>query len=942
MLLIALTPASEELQKLVAFENAFDIVLDLVEAEGALTHGSEVVADCLALLANLLRLNVSNQSYFRETGCVKKLAKLLVDVNQEPEEDGLPSNWVLAHRDKNIWGTLVIIQLFLAKGGVNTPANQAIFWNSGVMEQVLTIAFGQRFSINVTSKALATCADLIRGNPSLQEQFGDIEVPWGHPQKERTPDGQVVVNGFQRVNVIEALLKLSLEPASIQQLDARLAACECIKSFFANHQGIRLHVLRRAIEGHVSGQDEIPNILSVLLTPPESRRNADPYQTWMASVLMFHLVFENAEAKAMAMAVTEGDAENGEEVITCVQTIVGHLITGMQRGDDERITIGYLMLLCGWLFEDPDVVNDFLGEGSSIQTLLQETKHRAVSNVLVSGLCTILLGILYEFSSKDSPISRHTLHKLLIDHMGRDQYIDKICKFRESPPVRDFEVLPQTVGAQYDGGMPEIFFDRAFIEFLKDNFNRFIRAVDREPGLEISVITNGIQRGISREMVDQLRNDLETRNQAVQKLESDLLNLKQKVEQDELEFKKATDSSSGETLRMKQINESLQRNHEEELRKLEGQYNQAKDQLLKQHGDQLQALDSQLKEATASHEKKSQEARQHHESDVAELHETISLLESDLSRVKEQQKNEAANSQKRVQALESELAKAQEQHAGEVTELKGVIQKLESDASKVKEEHSAEVASLKDTIQNLESGAGSTKEQHVAEVTGLKSAIEKLETDASNIKAQNAAEVDGQNKTIKDLQSQLDMIKSEHEKELANQKSTAEKLQTELREKSTYDIQAVHDEYSPKLSALEKRAEEAEQKAHSAETNATNSSGELGKRAEEAERKAQEAESETKKTTDELQELRKQLEKAQSESKQKEEASKSAQSALDKAKSEAKEKEDARQATQSELDDLLIVFGDLEAKRNDDKVSVSPILVPLFTCFLANSCLETT
>lgn len=40
MLLIALTPASEELQKLVAFENAFDIVLDLVEAEGALTHGS--------------------------------------------------------------------------------------------------------------------------------------------------------------------------------------------------------------------------------------------------------------------------------------------------------------------------------------------------------------------------------------------------------------------------------------------------------------------------------------------------------------------------------------------------------------------------------------------------------------------------------------------------------------------------------------------------------------------------------------------------------------------------------------------------------------------------------------------------------------------------------------------------------------------------------------
>lgn len=152
MLLIALTPASEELQKLVVFENAFDILFDLIEAEGALTHGSEIVEDCLALMANLLKLNISNQSYFRETGCMKKVAKILADVNQEQEQDGAPSQWILAHRDKNIWGTLVILQLFLVKGGVNTPANQMGFWHNGVMEQVLNIAFGQRFTVNVTSK----------------------------------------------------------------------------------------------------------------------------------------------------------------------------------------------------------------------------------------------------------------------------------------------------------------------------------------------------------------------------------------------------------------------------------------------------------------------------------------------------------------------------------------------------------------------------------------------------------------------------------------------------------------------------------------------------------------------------------------------------------------------------------------------------------------------
>ncbi|CEL09541.1 ARM repeat-containing protein [Aspergillus pseudodeflectus] len=153
LLLIALTPASEEFQKLVAFENAFESICSLIETEGGLTHGSEVIEDCLSLLANLLKLNIPNQSYFRETGCIQRLAKLLADVNREQDSsEELTPQWALAHRDRNVWGLLVIIQLFLVKGGINTHANQMAFWNSGVMEQVLSTAFGQKFTVNVTAK----------------------------------------------------------------------------------------------------------------------------------------------------------------------------------------------------------------------------------------------------------------------------------------------------------------------------------------------------------------------------------------------------------------------------------------------------------------------------------------------------------------------------------------------------------------------------------------------------------------------------------------------------------------------------------------------------------------------------------------------------------------------------------------------------------------------
>lgn len=903
LLLIVLTPASEELQKLVAFENAFEILFSLIESEGFLTHGTEVVEDCLSLLAHLLRYNISNQSYFRETGCVQKVTRLLVECQQEQGDEEEPSQWALVQRDKNVWGLLAIIQLFLIRGGKGTPSNQTAFWQHGVTEQVLSIAFGQRFSVNVTSKALATCADLIRANSPLQERFGDIEVSWGsNSQNNKTANGTNGSAEPERINVIEAFLKLSLEPSPNNMLDARLAACECMKAFFAHHPGIRMHVLRRAIEGHTSGQDKIPNILSVLLTAPESRGNADPYQVWMACVLMFHLISDDTEAKATAMSVTEGDAENGEEVVTSVQSVVANLITGLQRGDDERITVGYLMLLCGWLYEDPDVVNDLLVEGSSIQTLLQEIKHQRVPSKLIPGLCTALLGIIYEFSTKDSPIPRVTIHKLLEEQLGREQYIDKITKLRECPLVRDFEVLPQTAAGQLEGGLPEVFFDQSFVEFLKDNFSRLIRSIDREPGFEISIVANGVEKGVSRELVDSLRAELEDRSQSIQKLETDLVDVQRKLDQETSDHRKTKESSSWELTKARQTQQNLQYTRDQDLAKLEGQYNQAKNELLKQHGEQLRAIDNQLKQASAEYERKSAKVRENHEKETAGFQKTIRGLESELSKSREQHTGEVNGLKKTIQDLQNAIGQAKEGHSGETSQLQKKIQELESTIGQLKDGHAGEVASFNKTIQELESTAAQSKETHAGEIAGLQKTIQGLESSIAQSKEGHSVEVTDFQQKLQSLEALLATNKSQHETEVSgfkekigtlesslasNQgqqegevselKQTIKKLQTDLdeaRSKATKDAEAANEGAASQISALEARAAEAERKAKEAEAQAQT-------------------------------------------------ANKALKDALDqfkKAQSEATEKEEARQATQSELDDLLIVFGDLEAKRNEDKV----------------------
>lgn len=65
LLLINLTKANAAIQKIVAFENAFDLAMDIIKSEG-MSQGHVIIEDCLQLILNLIRGNVSNQNFFRE------------------------------------------------------------------------------------------------------------------------------------------------------------------------------------------------------------------------------------------------------------------------------------------------------------------------------------------------------------------------------------------------------------------------------------------------------------------------------------------------------------------------------------------------------------------------------------------------------------------------------------------------------------------------------------------------------------------------------------------------------------------------------------------------------------------------------------------------------------------------------------------------------------
>ncbi|KAI0137460.1 p115 like vesicle tethering protein [Xylariales sp. AK1849] len=776
-LLTDLTPTHPDIQKLVVFESAFERVFAIIAAEGGLVEGDRIVEDCLILLANLLRLNNSNQSAFREMGSIPQLSKLLKSTYELGKEGEEVAHWAQQQGNRNIYALLAVVRLFLVPGAVGTVQNQAALWQNGALYHTLQLAFSQAAELPIRAEALVTCADIIRGNSKLQEGFAQLQVPSVIPADANGVNGKTNGISVTLVYVIDGLLDLTLSVAASEAFDLRIAACQCLKAYFHNHPEIRLHFLRRAIEGHSSGRDETANVLTTLLQPsitPATSNVSDPYRHWFAAVILLHLLFDNPDAKALAMSVTEGDAESGEEVVTSIQTITAHLLSGLARTVDDRITVGYLMLLIGWLFEDLDGVNDFLGEGSNLQGLAQAVQHPLTSPI-VRGLCAMLLGVLYEFSTKDSPVPRPTLHDILLNRMTRERYTDALDKLRSHPFMRDFEVIPQKAT---DESVPEVYFDPTFVDFFKDNSRRIVRAIDRDPGVEVSVVTNGVQKGISRELVDSLRAEKDENHRKWQSALVDATSFSQQLGQEQANLRR----TSEELARIKGVNEALQRHYEDETKALQRRYEEASASyqrkhegeaktLQTKHGEAIKSLqrtwEADIKSKEDSSRRQLESAQREANTAAAAMHAEHSTKEKELQRqldyVKKTSEADAARTLRRAEADRADL--------------RATISRLEVDLMKATKNHSQELQITRDDLASklaAESAKAKKADNRARELEAdLVSAEERARGLQRQLEDQSSELEAAKEDEMKKMKSQLDkkdiVIKSKDEEKAATQ-----------------------------------------------------------------------------------------------------------------------------------------------------------------------------
>ncbi|KAF9377653.1 hypothetical protein CPC16_011732 [Podila verticillata] len=521
LLLISLTESNADLQKIVAFENAFERLLAIIDEEGALTGGI-IVQDCLQLVQNLLRHNVSNQNYFRETSCIQRIPELFNSdsVDEHGKHDPSLKDMWSDQKGNNMIMVLELIRVLVVPDHSNTIANQKSMYQCGILPLLVDLSLSSNAPQRVKASALYALAELIRLSKVNQESLSKSVIIPAHPPPVIVEEANAGHTPPSRTSAQLNRSSFQSGRGSTQANFGPRARCPAIVEVVAIAVGVYpgcSYSVRAAatclFQCFVLDNPDTQLVLATTLNaPPEDNPNTlasekpqspgtllldalqgwqddsedsvtDPYNSWFATVLFSHILQNNSRAKGIALAITFGDEENGEDPVSLIHAITAALMVAVKGHADVRVALGYLALLCVWCYESPKSIKEFLSEGAHLQFLIELISPGSKEDPMMQGLAAFLLGICYEFNWEvDALIPRATIQPIILSRIGLDHFAACITRVRESKPFKAavpyMVVLPSEEGA---GKLPGLFFDYSFVEFMKRNFERTQKSISVSP-----------------------------------------------------------------------------------------------------------------------------------------------------------------------------------------------------------------------------------------------------------------------------------------------------------------------------------------------------------------------------------------------------------------------------------------------------------------------------
>ncbi|KAG8454230.1 hypothetical protein GDO86_000754 [Hymenochirus boettgeri] len=392
LLLQQLTKSNAAIQKIVAFENAFERLLDIITEEGN-SDGGIVVEDCLLLLQNLLKCNNSNQNFFKEGSYIQRMKPWF-----EVKDDN--SGWS-AQKVTNLHLMLQLVRVLVTP--VNPPGAtsscQKSMYQCGLLQQLCIILMATGVPADILTETINTVSEVIRGCQVNQDYFASVNAPSNPP----------------RPAIVVLLMSMVNER---QPFVLRCAVLYCFQCFLYKNQAGQAEIVATLLPSTIDA-----NALSAGQLLCGGLFSTDALSNWCAAVALAHALLENSTQKEQLLRVQLATSI-GNPPVSLLQQCTNIL----SQGSKVQTRVGLLMLLCTWLTNCPIAVTHFLHNPSNVPFLTgQISENLGEEEHLVQGLSALLLGIcIYYNDNSLENNTRDKLKQLIEKRIGKENFTGKL------------------------------------------------------------------------------------------------------------------------------------------------------------------------------------------------------------------------------------------------------------------------------------------------------------------------------------------------------------------------------------------------------------------------------------------------------------------------------------------------------------------------------------
>ncbi|KAG2466050.1 USO1 factor, partial [Polypterus senegalus] len=385
LLLQQLTKGNAAIQKIVAFENAFERLLDIITEEGN-SDGGIVVEDCLLLILNLLKNNSSNQNFFKEGSYIQRMKPWF-----EVGDDN--SGWS-AQKVTNLHLMLQLVRVMVSP--VNPPGAtsscQKFMYHCGLLQQLCTILMATGVPADILTETINTVSEVIRGSQLNQDYFASVNAPSNPP----------------RPAIVVLLMSMVNER---QPFVLRCAVLYCFQCFLYKNQKGQGEIVSTLLPSTIDA-----NSISAGQLLCGGLFSNDSLSNWCAAVALAHALQDNLTQKEQLLRVQLATSLGNPPVSLLQQcTNILSQLTGQiaeNLGEDEQLVQGLCALLLGICI----FYNDNSLENYTKEKLKQLIEKRIGKEIFIEKLGFINKHELYSRAAQKPQPIFSSPEQMLFDH----------------------------------------------------------------------------------------------------------------------------------------------------------------------------------------------------------------------------------------------------------------------------------------------------------------------------------------------------------------------------------------------------------------------------------------------------------------------------------------------------------------------------------------------